>query len=46
MKIIEEVQELHVSETNKTHEAADLMAHFLIYLNSHNIPITKVLSEL
>jgi phosphoribosyl-ATP pyrophosphohydrolase len=46
MKIIEEVQELHITEHNKVHEAADLMAHLMMYFNAHNIPMTQVLNEL
>lgn len=42
MKILEEVQELHLSETNKIHEASDLIAHLIMYLSAHNISTREI----
>ena len=48
-KVLEEVNELieAVEEnTNKIHEAADVFYHLLMYLESNNIKIEEVMSEL
>ena len=48
-KILEEINELieAVEEnTNKIHEAADVFYHLLMYLESNNIKIEEVMSEL
>ena len=48
-KVLEEVNELieAVEEnSNKIHEAADVFYHLLMYLESNNIKIEEVMSEL
>jgi|TARA_B110000285_G_C14556146_1_gene351459 phosphoribosyl-ATP pyrophosphohydrolase len=48
-KIKEEIGELieAVEEnTNKTHEAADVLYHLMVYLESNNIKIEDVMEEL
>ena len=48
-KVLEEVDELieAVEEnTNKTHEAADVLYHLLMYLEANDIKIEDVMSEL
>ena len=48
-KVLEEVNELieAVDEnTNRTHEAADVLYHLLIYLEANNIKIEEIMSEL
>ena len=49
LKVLEEVNELieAVDEnTNRTHEAADVLYHLLIYLEANNIKIEEIMSEL
>ena len=48
-KVLEEVNELieAVEEnSNKIHEAADVLYHLLMYLEANNIKIEEVMSEL
>ena len=48
-KVLEEVNELieAVEEnTNRTHEAADVLYHLLIYLEVNGIKIEEIMSEL
>ena len=48
-KVIEEINELIQSvdkDSNKIHEAADVFYHLIIYLESNNIKIEDVMSEL
>ena len=48
-KIIEEINELIESvdkDSNKIHEAADVFYHLIMYLESNNIKIENVMSEL
>ena len=48
-KVLEEIDELieAVEEnTNKIHEAADVLYHLLMYLEANNIKIEDVMSEL
>ena len=48
-KVLEEINELieAVEEnSNKIHEAADVFYHLLMYLESNNIKIEEVMSEL
>ena len=48
-KVIEEINELIESvdkDSNKIHEAADVFYHLIIYLESNNIKIEDVMSEL
>ena len=48
-KVIEEINELieAVSQnSNKIHEAADVLYHFIIYLEANNIKIEDIISEL
>jgi len=48
-KVIEEINELIESvdkDSNKIHEAADVFYHLIIYLESSNIKIEDVMSEL
>ena len=48
-KVKEEIGELIVAvekDTNKIHEAADVMYHLMVYLESNNIKIEDVMSEL
>jgi phosphoribosyl-ATP pyrophosphohydrolase len=48
-KVLEEINELIEAvekNTNKTHEAADVFYHLLIYLEANEIKIEDVMSEL
>ena len=48
-KILEEINELIEaveSNSNKIHEAADVLYHLIIYLEANNIEIEKVMEEL
>ena len=48
-KVIEEIDELIESvdkDSNKIHEAADVFYHLIMYLESNNIKIEDVMSEL
>ena len=48
-KVLEEINELIESvekDTNKIHEAADVFYHLIMYLESNDIKIEEVLSEL
>ena len=48
-KVLEEINELIESideDTNKIHEAADVFYHLLMYLESNNVKIEDVMSEL
>ena len=48
-KVIEEINELIQSvdkDSNKIHEAADVFYHLIMYLESNNIEIEDVMSEL
>ena len=48
-KVKEEIAELIESveqDTNKTHEAADVIYHLMVYLETNNIKIEDVMSEL
>ena len=48
-KIIEEINELIEAvekNTNKIHEAADVLYHFIIYLEASDIKIEDVMEEL
>ena len=48
-KVLEEVDELIEAieeDTNKIHEAADVMYHLVVYLEANNIKIEDVMSEL
>tara|TARA_B100002052_G_C15541166_1_gene444738 strand:- start:14 stop:286 length:273 start_codon:yes stop_codon:yes gene_type:complete len=48
-KVIEEINELieAVSQnSNKIHEAADVMYHLIIYLEANNVKIEDVMTEL
>ena len=48
-KVLEEIAELIEAideDTNKIHEAADVFYHLLIYLESNNIKIEDVMTEL
>ncbi len=48
-KVKEEIRELIDAvekDTNKIHEAADVMYHLMVYLESNNIKIEDVMSEL
>ena len=48
-KVKEEISELIESvekDTNKVHEAADVIYHLLVYLEANNIKIEDVLQEL
>ena len=48
-KVIEEIDELIESvdkDSNKIHEAADVLYHLIIYLESNDIKIEDVMSEL
>ncbi|MDC3143106.1 phosphoribosyl-ATP diphosphatase [Candidatus Pelagibacter sp.] len=48
-KVLEEINELIEAveqDTNKIHEAADVLYHLLIYLESNKINIEDVMSEL
>ena len=48
-KVLEEIDELIESvekNTNKIHEAADVLYHLVIYLEKNNIKIEEVMEEL
>tara|TARA_B100000686_G_scaffold780_1_gene902 strand:+ start:322 stop:594 length:273 start_codon:yes stop_codon:yes gene_type:complete len=48
-KVKEEIEELIVSvekDTNKIHEAADVIYHLLVYLEANGIKIEDVMKEL
>jgi phosphoribosyl-ATP pyrophosphohydrolase len=48
-KVLEEIAELIEAideDTNKIHEAADVFYHLLIYLESNNVKIEDVMTEL
>ena len=48
-KVLEEINELIEAvdqDTNKIHEAADVLYHLIIYLEAHNIKIEDIESEL
>ena len=48
-KVLEEINELIEAvekDTNKIHEAADVLYHLVIYLEANNIKIEEVMSEL
>ena len=48
-KVLEEVDELIEAieeDTNKIHEAADVIYHLMVYLEANNIKIEDVMSEL
>ena len=48
-KVIEEINELIESvdkDSNKIHEAADVLYHLIIYLESNDIKIEDIMSEL
>ena len=49
VKIKEEIEELVEAiekDTNKIHEAADVVYHLMVYLETNNIKIEDVLNEL
>ncbi|MEL0103033.1 MAG: phosphoribosyl-ATP diphosphatase [Gammaproteobacteria bacterium] len=48
-KILEEINELIEAvekDTNKIHEAADILYHLMIYLEANNIKIEDIMNEL
>ena len=48
-KVIEEINELIESvdkDSNKIHEAADVLYHLMVYLEANNINIEDVMAEL
>ena len=48
-KVVEEINELIEAislNSNKIHEAADVLYHFIIYLEANNIKIEDIMSEL
>ena len=48
-KVREEIEELIEAveeDSNKTHEAADVIYHLMVYLESNNIKIEDVMEEL
>ena len=48
-KVLEEINELIEAvetDTNKTHEAADVFYHLIMYLEANNIKIEDVMNEL
>ena len=48
-KVLEEIHELIeaiTEDTNKIHEAADVFYHLLMYLESNNVKIEDVMTEL
>mgnify|MGYP005709836525 FL=1 len=48
-KVLEEIDELVVAieeNTNKTHEAADVFYHLLMYLEANEVKIEDVMSEI
>ena len=49
LKVKEEISELIESvekNSNRIHEAADVIYHLMVYLEAHNIKIEDVMSEL
>jgi len=49
IKVLEEINELIEAlekDTNKIHEAADVIYHLIMYLEANNIRIEDVMSEL
>ena len=49
VKVLEEINELIEAvekDTNKTHEAADVFYHLIMYLEANNIKIEDVMAEL
>ena len=49
LKVLEEINELIEAvdkDTNKIHEAADVIYHLIIYLEAHNIRIEDIEEEL
>ena len=49
LKVKEEIGELIEAvekDTNKIHEAADVLYHLLVYLEANNVKIEEVMSEL
>jgi len=48
-KVLEEINELIESvdqDSNKIHEAADVIYHLMVYLEANNIKVEDVMSEL
>ena len=48
-KVLEEINELIEAvenNTNKTHEAADVFYHLIMYLEANNVKIEEVMKEL
>ena len=48
-KVLEEINELIEAvekDTNKTHEAADVFYHLIMYLEGNNVKIEDVMNEL
>ena len=48
-KVLEEINELIDAvekDTNKIHEAADVLYHLLVYLEANSVKIEEVMSEL
>ena len=48
-KVLEEIDELILAieeDTNKIHEAADVLYHLLIYLEANEVKIEEVMAEL
>ena len=48
-KVLEEINELIEAvekNSNKTHEAADVFYHLIIYLEANNVKIEEVMEEL
>ena len=48
-KVLEEINELIEAvdkDTNKIHEAADILYHLMIYLEANNIKIEDIMNEL
>ena len=48
-KVLEEINELIEAveqDTNKIHEAADVLYHLIVYLETNNIMIEEVMNEL
>ena len=48
-KVLEEINELIEAvekDTNKIHEAADVLYHLIMYLEANNIKIEEVMAEL
>ena len=48
-KVLEEINELIEAvekDTNKTHEAADVFYHLIMYLEAHDIKMEEIMKEL